>query len=127
MFMDKKKILIIEDEASTQAILSSVLTEKGYEVQVADNGEDGLAAIRDWHPGLVVLDIILPKKNGFEVLEEIKKDEKIADTPVIILSNLSQPQDVQRAIEYGVLVYLVKTEYGIEDIAKKIENALNFL
>lgn len=125
--MDKKKILIIEDEASTQAILSSVLTEKGYEVQVADNGEDGLAAIRDWHPGLVVLDIILPKKNGFEVLEEIKKDEKIADTPVIILSNLSQPQDVQRAIEYGVLVYLVKTEYGIEDIAKKIENALNFL
>ena len=125
--MDKKKILIIEDEASTQAILSSVLTEKGYEVQVADNGEDGLAAIRDWYPSLVVLDIILPKKNGFEVLEEIKKDEKIADTPVIILSNLSQPQDVQRAIEYGVLVYLVKTEYGIEDIAKKIENALNFL
>ncbi len=75
-------------------------------------------------PDLILLDIILPKKNGYEVLEELKKDEQTKKIPVILLTNLESPEDIEKAFEKGASTYLVKSDYRLEDIVKKIKETL---
>jgi DNA-binding response OmpR family regulator len=122
--MDKKKILIIEDEATLQRSLSEFLTAEGFEVLSALDGEEGLDMVKEKNPDLVLLDIILPKKDGYEVLGEIKKDEKTTKIPVVLLTNLEAAEDVQRAFDAGATTYLVKSNYKLEDIVKKIKEIL---
>ena len=122
--MDKKKILIIEDEATLQRALSEFLTAEGFEVVGASDGEEGLNMAKTKNPDLILLDIILPKKDGYEVLAEIKKDEKIDKVPVVLLTNLETAEDIQKAFDAGATTYLVKSNYRLEDIAKKIKEIL---
>lgn len=122
--MDKKRILIIEDETTLQRALSEFLTAEGFEVLSALDGEEGLGMVREKNPDLVLLDIILPKKDGYEVLAEIKKDEKTTKIPVVLLTNLEAAEDVQRAFDSGATTYLVKSNYKLEDIVKKIKEIL---
>lgn len=122
--MDKKKILIVEDEPMLQRTLTEFLTGEEFEVLNALDGEEGLNLTKSKNPDLILLDIILPKKDGYEVLKEIKGDEKTKKIPVILLTNLEAAEDVQRAFDLGATTYLVKSNYKLEDIVKKIKEAL---
>lgn len=123
----KKSILIIEDEESMRKALRETLQEEGFEAQGASDGEEGLSMICAGNYDLVILDIILPKKDGFEVLKELKKcrkgDKKIP--PVVLLTNLNEMSDIQKALDLGAKTYLVKTNYQLKDIVKKIKEELD--
>ncbi|MFH1509813.1 MAG: response regulator [Candidatus Nealsonbacteria bacterium] len=120
-----KKILIIEDESALQKTLGDFLEEKGYEVISALDGELGLALAKEKIPDLILLDLILPKINGFDVLKELKEDEKTKSIPVIVLTNLEGIGDVEKVIGLGATTYLVKTEYKLEEVLSKIKQTLN--
>lgn len=123
----KKSILIVEDEESMRKALEEILQEEGFETQSAVDGEEGLSMICDGNHDLVVLDIILPKKDGFEVLKELKKCKKDGKKtpPVLLLTNLNEMSDIQRALDLGAKTYLVKTNYQLKDIVKKIKEVIN--
>jgi len=118
------KILIIEDEATLRKTMSEYLVAEKFEAIEAPDGEIGLEEAKKEMPDLILLDIILPKKNGYEVLEELKKDEKTKKIPVILLTNLESTEDIEKAFEKGAVTYLVKSDYRLEDIIKKIKETL---
>lgn len=119
-----KKVLIIEDEATLQKALQEVLTAEGYEILSALDGLRGLEIARQENPDLILLDIILPKMDGFEVLKELKSEEKTESIPVMILTNLSDISDVQKALDLGATTYLVKADFSLEDVIKKVKDTL---
>ncbi len=119
-----KKILFIEDESALQRAASQVLAEEGFQVFSALDGEQGLALARREKPDMVLLDLIVPKMDGFQVLNELKKDESTKNIPVIILSNLESSGDVERALAAGATTYLVKTNYRLDEVVEKIKGIL---
>lgn len=119
-----KKILFIEDEAALQKTFSDVLTQEGLKVINALDGEQGLRMAKSEKPDLILLDLILPKVHGFEVLKILKEDAATKDIPIIVLTNLESTSDVERALELGATTYLVKANYDLEDVIKKVKNAL---
>ena len=116
-----KKILFIEDEFSLQKSVGEFLKREGYEVVHALDGEIGLNIAKTEEPDLILLDIILPKKDGFEVLEELKKDRKTEKIPIIVLTNLENPKDIEKSLSLGATTYLVKSDYELKDIAEKVK------
>lgn len=120
----KKKILIIEDEQSLLEVLEKKLEKEGFEVFTAVDGINGLKQIREIHPDLVLLDILMPRKDGFEVLEELNQDEILCKIPVIIISNSGQPVEIDRALKLGVKDYLVKANFDPENVIEKVNNFL---
>jgi len=119
-----KKILLIEDDQFLSSLLKNRLTREGVEVIHAADGESALAVLKTTKPDLILLDIILPKKSGFEVMEEIRQDPQLENAPVIIISNLGQPEDVQKGQELGAVEYFIKAKTSIDDL---IQNVLGFL
>lgn len=119
-----KKILIVEDEQVLQKTLSDALKKEGYKVLEALDGELGLNLAKKEKPDLILLDIILPKKTGFEVLEELKKDPSTKDLSVIILTNLEEAENVEKALVLGATTYLVKMEYSLASIIEKVKKTL---
>lgn len=119
-----KQILIIEDEEILLDLLEKKLKEEGYQVSTAQDGAEGIKKAKEVKPDLVLLDIIMPKKGGFEVLEEITKDDEIKNTPVIIISNSGQPVEISRALELGVKDYLVKTQFDPSEVITKVKKYL---
>ena len=119
-----KKILFIEDESALQKAVTQVLSEEGYQVLSALDGEIGLKLAQKELPNLVLLDLILPKKDGFEVLTELKQGQETKQIPIIILTNLEGGEDVERALSLGATTYLVKTNYRLEEVVEKIKQAL---
>ena len=118
-----KTILFIEDEPTLQKEIGRYLEEE-YEIISALDGEEGIEVAREKKPQLILLDLILPKKDGFEVLEEIKQDEELKDIPVIVLTNLEGSDEVQKALSLGAESYLIKANYDLEEVRQKIENNL---
>ncbi len=116
-----KKILIIEDEKILADLLEKKLKERGYEVSVARDGIEGLDKMRKEKQDLVLLDVIMPKMGGFEVLEEINKDPELKKVPVIIISNSGQPVEIDRALKLGVKDYLIKTQFDPQEVIEKVE------
>jgi len=116
----KKKILIIEDEELLLNLLQRKLTIVGYEVSTAKDGEAGLIKMKETEPDLILLDIVMPKLGGFEVMEKMLKDEKLKDIPVIIISNSGQPVEIERAKELGVKDWLIKTEFDPQEVIDKV-------
>jgi len=121
----KKKILIIEDDRSLQNALVEMAVREGYDVSSAFDGEEGLKKTAEFKPDLVLLDIILPKKDGYEVLREIKKNEDTKNIPVLILTNLEEIGNVQKALDLGATTFMVKSDFSIKDVLEKVRNALN--
>jgi DNA-binding response OmpR family regulator len=119
--MKKKKILIVEDENSLQNAMREFLLAENFNVVTADDGEMAVNLAKSEKPDLIILDIILPKKDGFEVLAEIKVDERTSDIPVILLTNLEDAGDIERAFSLGINMYLVKSNYSLSDIVTKIK------
>ena len=120
-----KQILFIEDEAVMQKAVSEFLGVKGYQVTSALDGETGLDIARLKKPELILLDLILPKKNGFEVLKELKSDPVTKEIPVIVLTNLSGMDDVGKILELGVTTYMVKSDQTLQDIFVAVEKMLD--
>jgi len=120
----KKRILIVEDEKTLRETLEDYLKEDGFEVKIAKDGETGMNLIKEEEFDLIVLDIILPKKDRFKILEEVKKDEKRKNIPVIILTNLESVEDIQKAFERGVTNYLVKSDHSLVEVSEKIKEIL---
>ena len=121
--MQKDKILIIEDDRSLQAALIEALRQDGYDTMSAYDGEEGVLKANTEKPDLILLDLILPKKDGFEVVEEIKKSP-VKDTPVLILTNLEEIDNVQKALDLGANTFMVKSDFSLRDIIEKIKEQL---
>jgi DNA-binding response OmpR family regulator len=119
-----KKILVIEDEATLQKALIEVLEQAEYDVISALDGEKGWNLAAAEKPDLILLDIILPKMDGFEVLGKLKGDEGTAKIPVVLLTNLSDLNDIQKALDLGADSYLVKADFHLDDVLKKVEQTL---
>ena len=119
-----KKILFIEDEVSLQETFGDVFSRQGYEMISALDGEEGLRLVKSEKLDLILLDLILPKLNGFEVLKQIKEDEETKNIPVIVLTNLEGTGDVEKALELGATTYLVKASYSLEEVLQKVKKAL---
>jgi len=119
-----KKILIIEDEEIIVDLLQRKLTNEGYEISVARNGEEGLKMMREVKPDLILLDIIMPKMGGLEVMEEMQKDKKLAKIPVIVISNSGQPVEIDKAQKLGAKDWLIKTEFDPQEVIKKIKKQI---
>jgi DNA-binding response OmpR family regulator len=119
-----KKILLVEDEKILQRAMEHALKSEGYEVVVASDGEEGLALAKKENPNLILLDLLLPKKDGFTVLTELKEDPATKNLAVIILSNLENSVDVEKALAAGATTYLVKTNYKIEEVLEKVKQHL---
>ncbi|MBD3282493.1 MAG: response regulator [Candidatus Portnoybacteria bacterium] len=127
MFLVKKmskKILFVEDEPSLQKAMKEVLVQEGFDILTADNGEEGIVQAKENKPDLILLDLILPKKDGFTVLEELKKGEDTKDIPVIVLTNLEGTGDVEKALSLGATTYLVKANYELDDILKTVKEQI---
>ncbi len=120
-----KKILFIEDESALQKSLGELLRGKGYEVISALDGETGLKLAQTASFDLILLDLILPKIHGLQILEQLKSMSETKDIPVIVLTNIEGSVEVERAIELGARTYLVKASYNLEDVAEKIITALS--
>lgn len=118
------KILLIEDDKFLRELIIQKLGREGYEVVEAPEGEAGLLKMKEEKPDLVLLDLILPGIDGFEVLSRIKKDPELKTTPVIILSNLGQRDDVQKGIDSGAEDYLIKAHFTPGEIVEKIKITL---
>jgi len=123
-----KTILFIEDESALQKTFREILSQEGYEMISALDGEAGLKLANPpaggRKPDLILLDLILPKINGFDILRQLKKDEETKEIPVIVLTNLEGIGDVDKVIELGATTYLVKAQYSLEEIVEKIKKAL---
>ena len=105
--------------------MGDMLESKGYSALGAVEGESGLLAAKREMPDLILLDLILPKKNGFEVLEELKNDPSTKNIPVVVLTNLEGSAEVERALSLGATTYLVKANYKLDELLAKIETVLN--
>jgi len=116
-----KKILVAEDDKFLMKVYQSKLKDEGYELITASDGEEALAKIKEETPNLVLLDIMMPKKNGFEVLKESKSNSKTKGIPIIILSNLGQDSDINEGVKIGADDYIIKSNISINGILEKIE------
>jgi len=125
LIKDMEKILLIEDEELIIRLLNKKLTAMGYEVSLAMDGREGLEKIKQVVPDLILLDIVMPRMGGLEVMAEMKKDEKIANIPVIIISNSGQPLELEKAKELGAVDWLVKTEFDPKEVTEKIQKYIN--
>ncbi|MBU1118399.1 response regulator [Patescibacteria group bacterium] len=114
------KVLIIDDDTFVRTVYNSLLTEEGYEVLQAADGEEGFKELRKSKPDIVLLDMILPKMTGFDVLEKKRKNASIKSIPVIVISDLGQKNDIDRAKKLGARMYLPKGEYSPNEIVTEI-------
>src|SRR3989338_1914055 len=119
-----KKILFVEDEQALHRTISEALHREGFEVLNAIDGDSGARLAKTEKPDMILLDLILPRRSCFDVLKELKETEETKDIPVIVLTNLESPADVDRAIELGATTYLVKANYDLSDIVKKVKMAI---
>ena len=119
-----KKILMIEDDIFLRKVYRDKLQRSGFEFVEAINGEEGLNKVVSEKPDLVLLDIILPRKNGFDVLREMKDNQETRGIAVVILSNLGQETDIKRGMALGANDYFVKTEVTLEEVVARIKEWL---
>ncbi len=121
----KKKILLVEDDTSLAAVYRSRLELEGFEIKEVHNGEDALTAALDFKPDLILLDAMMPKISGFDVLDILRNTTETADIRVIMLTALSQPKDKERAENLGVDDYLVKSQVVIGDVVERVKHHLS--
>jgi DNA-binding response OmpR family regulator len=123
--VSQKTILIAEDDDFLAKAYRIKLTNLGYKVVIVGNGEEVLSYLKENPPpNLIILDLIMPEKDGFETLAELKKEEKFKKIPVVIVSNLSQEEDIKKAKDLGALDFLVKSSFSLSEIVQKIEGFL---
>lgn len=116
------KILIVEDEDVLSLVLEEKFKKEGYEVMIAKDGQDALPRANKFKPNIILLDLILPKKGGLEVLESLKNNAELKLIPVIVLSNLEGDETIKKALALGAADYFVKTQHPIAEIVEKVSS-----
>jgi len=122
--MKVKTILLIEDDPFLIDIYTTKLKESGFKVEVATNGEEGIIKAQETKPNLIVLDIVLPQIDGWEILKEIKANPNLKKIPVVILSNLGQKSEVEKGIKLGAAKYLIKAHFTPSEVIEEIKKVL---
>lgn len=125
MAATKGKILIVEDDRYISKMYQLKLSLEGYEVQVAENGREGVDKVKEFMPSIVLLDILMPELDGFEVLKIIKGDAATKDIPVLIMSNLGQEDHVEKGMKLGAIGYIVKSQYTPSKVVEKIKSVID--
>jgi DNA-binding response OmpR family regulator len=120
----KKKILIVEDDKFLRELIAQKLVNEGYDTSSAVDGEQAIKKIKKQNPDLILLDLILPGIDGFEVLSKIKEDMEISKIPVIILSNLGQKEDIEKGLNLGAVDFLIKAHFAPGEIIEKIKKVI---
>lgn len=120
----KAKILLAEDDKFISMAYQAGLESAEFEVLLASDGDEALNVIKKENVNLVLLDLMMPKKNGFEFLEEINKDESLKKIPVIVLSNLGQESDIKRCKELGAVDYLIKANFSMQEVVDRVKTHL---
>lgn len=120
-----KKILLVEDEEIMIGLLQKKLTKEGYEVLIARDGEEGLKIMKEAKPDLILLDIIMPKMGGFEVMQEMQENKELKKIPIIVISNSGQPVELDKAQKLGARDWLIKTEFDPQEVIDKIKKQFN--
>lgn len=118
------KVLIIEDDPLMSRMYQKIFTFEQYEVDLAADGEEGLLKAKNNRPTVILLDVMMPKLNGFQVLERLKLDPDIKNIPVIMLTNLASEQDAQTAMLKGAVKYIVKSQYDPKDVTKMVKEII---
>lgn len=119
-----KRILIVEDDKFLSEMYATKLKESGFEIEVAYDGEEGLRKMAEFKPDLVLLDIVLPKIDGFEVMQKIKKDPSFKDINIIALTNLGQKEEVERGLALGADDYAIKAHFTPTEVVAKVKKIL---
>ena len=118
-------ILLAEDDSFLQKFYASTLEEAGYTIEIARDGIEALEKVKTLKPNLLLLDILMPKKDGFSVLEEMKADAELQNTPVIMLTSLEQESDMKKAMDAGAVDYFLKTDVNIGTLVAKVQKFLS--
>jgi two-component system phosphate regulon response regulator PhoB len=121
---EKKRILLVEDDTSLAAVYESRLQLEGFDVKLVNNGELALSAALEYKPDLILLDAMMPKISGFDVLDILRNTPETTNIRVIMLTALSQPKDKERAEQLGVDEYLVKSQVVINDVVERVRHHL---
>lgn len=121
---DKKKILIVEDDRFLSEMYATKLTASGFEVETAEDGQEALAKVKEQKPDLILLDIVLPKMDGFEFLRSFKKDPASEKILVVILTNLGQKEEVDKGLKLGANDYIIKAHFTPTEVVAKVKKLL---
>jgi CheY-like chemotaxis protein len=119
-----KRVMIIEDDKFLSSLIKVHLEKEGFLVVQAFDGEEAIELLKTERPSIIVTDLIMPKVMGFEILQTISMIPELQDVPIIILSNLAQDSDIEKAKQYGVKEYFVKVKISVDDIVKKIKESI---
>lgn len=121
---DARKVMVIEDDRFLSSVIKARLEKSGVNVTQAFDGAEALTLLKKSHPDLIILDLIMPRTTGFEVLESIAGDAELKKIPVVVLSHLAQDSDISKAKSFGVKEYFVKVKVSIEDVIKKVQELI---
>lgn len=121
----KAKILIIEDDRYISKMYQLKLSLENYDVQVAENGRQGVDKVKEFMPNIILLDLLMPELDGFEVLKIVKSEDATKDIPVLIMSNLGQEDHIQKGLSMGAIGYIVKSQYTPSRVVEKIKDVLS--
>lgn len=123
--LGKKSILLVEDDVFMLEILSEKLLKSGFEVNIAKDGEECMKILESLKPDIILLDILMPKMDGVEVLRKMKISPELSSIPVVVLSNLGQKEEIDIALGLGAKDYIIKANFTTKEIIEKIKNVLN--
>jgi DNA-binding response OmpR family regulator len=118
---DTAKVLVVEDDPFLQKVYQSKLKDTSYQCDFASDGEEGLAKIKSFQPKVVLLDLVMPKLDGFGVLAAVQADASLAGINILVLTNLSQPEDKEKCLKLGAKEYMVKSDVSIQEILAMIQ------
>jgi len=121
---DKQKILLIEDDPFIYEMYTTKFERAGYGVEVASTGKEALELLKELRPDIVLLDILIPEMDGFEVLAAIRKNPSLKDIPVVMLTNLGQKEDIERGEKLGARAYIVKAHFTPQEVVNKVKSIL---
>lgn len=119
------KILVAEDDPFLSNAYRVKLTKEGFEVRLARDGQEAVNALKDFTPDLILLDLVMPVKDGFTTLGEIRSDDRFKLVPVIIASNLGQKEDIEKGMALGASDFIIKSDLSMENLVQKMRNLLN--
>ncbi len=120
-----KKILIIEDDPFLNEVYAAKFSQSGFQTEVALDGKKGMEKIKADKPDLIILDIVLPKMDGFELLKKVKEDSKLKEIPIVLLTNLGQKNEVEKGLALGADDYIIKAHFTPTAIVAKVKEILN--
>ena len=122
--MEGKRMLIVEDDTHTAEAYSAHFRRLGMHVQVAADGEAALALMPNFQPDIILLDLIMPKKSGVEVFTELKQSDSTKNIPILVLTNIQEGEELERAVQAGINAYYVKADHSLKEITNLVEEAL---